>query len=165
MLSEPRPDANAPGCPTLPGIKRNGKGLEMIDQLISWGLNPQPLVADAGYGNATGFRQGRTERNTTYVLAVTFSTTAHPERTLPETTDTRPRLARYRTTPLSLKEFALDARPDQAQRVQWRKGTRTSPENPSANMESDLLALRIMAANRDIPLNEDGSLPEEWLLV
>lgn len=32
-------------------------------------------------------------------------------------------------------------------------------------MESDFLALRIRAANRDIPLNENGSLPEEWLLV
>ena len=140
-------------------------GLEMIDQLISWGLTPPTLVADAGYGNATGFRQGLTERNIPYVLAVTFPTTGHPENARPETTSARPRLARYRTTPLSLKELALNAGREQAQRVKWRKGTKTSPDNPAANMESDFLALRIRAANLDIPLNGDGSLPEEWLLV
>ena len=153
----------------LPDTARNqtkwSMGLEMVDQLISWGLTPPTLVGDAGYGNATGFRLGLTERNIPYVLAVTFSTTAHPESARPETTSARPRLARYRTTALSLKELALDAGREQAHHVKWRKGTRTSPENPAANMESDFLALRIRAANRDIPLNEDGSQPEEWLLV
>ena len=83
----------------LPDTARNqtkwSMGLEMIDQLISWGLNPLPLVGDAGYGNATGFRLGLTERHIAYVLAVTFSTTAHPDNASPETTSARPRLARY----------------------------------------------------------------------
>ena len=153
----------------LPDTARNqtkwSMGLEMIDQLISWHLTPPTLVGDAGYGNATGFRLGLTKRHISYVLAVTFSTTAYPDSTRPETTSTRPRLARYRTPALSLKELALAAGRAQAQHVRWRKGTQTSPDNPAANMESDFLTLRIRAANRDIPLNNDGSLPAEWLLV
>lgn len=98
----------------LPDTARNqtkwSMGLEMVDQLISWDLAPPALVGDAGYGNATGFRLGLTERNIPYVLAVTFSTTAHTENARPETTTARPRLARYRTTPPSLKELALNAR-------------------------------------------------------
>ncbi|MET3173164.1 UNVERIFIED_ORG: SRSO17 transposase [Arthrobacter sp. UYCu721] len=32
-------------------------------------------------------------------------------------------------------------------------------------MTSRFLALRVRPANRDIPLNEDGSLPEAWMLA
>ena len=35
-------------------------------------------VADAGYGDATGFREGLTERGLTYAVAVKATTTAHP---------------------------------------------------------------------------------------
>lgn len=32
-------------------------------------------------------------------------------------------------------------------------------------MKSRFLALRVRPANRDIPLNKDGSLPEAWMLA
>jgi SRSO17 transposase len=36
--------------------------LQLIDQLLAWGLRRLPVLADAGYGNSTGFRQGLARR-------------------------------------------------------------------------------------------------------
>jgi SRSO17 transposase len=49
--------------------------LDMLDEITGnsvdqWGLPRRPVVADAGYGDATEFRLGLTERGLTYVLAV-----------------------------------------------------------------------------------------------
>jgi SRSO17 transposase len=33
--------------------------LDMIDETLDWGLPRRPVVADAAYGDATAFRQGR----------------------------------------------------------------------------------------------------------
>jgi hypothetical protein len=51
--------------------------------------------------------------------------------------------------------------------VVWRHGSRKSADNPTAVMRSRFLALRVRPANRNIPRNPDGSLPEcrlpaEW---
>jgi SRSO17 transposase len=52
--------------------------LEMIDELIEWGRTPPVVVADAGYGDTTAFRQGLTDRGIGYVVAVKSATSAHP---------------------------------------------------------------------------------------
>jgi SRSO17 transposase len=50
--------------------------LDMLDEVTGqragggWGLAARPVVADAGYGDATGFRLGLHERGLTYVVAV-----------------------------------------------------------------------------------------------
>lgn len=41
----------------------------------------------------------------------------------------------------------------------------TGKNNPTARMRSRFLALRVRPANRDIPRDLDGSLPECWLLA
>ncbi len=41
------------------------------------------MVADAGYGDAAGFRQGLTDRGLTYVLAVRPTATTHSAATQP----------------------------------------------------------------------------------
>jgi len=48
--------------------------LEMIDELIQWGRTPPVLTADAGYGDTTAFRQGLTDREIGYVVAVKGAT-------------------------------------------------------------------------------------------
>ena len=48
--------------------------LELIDQLLAWGLRPQPVLADAGYGNSTSFRAGLARRGLQYVVGVESST-------------------------------------------------------------------------------------------
>jgi SRSO17 transposase len=49
----------------------------MIDEITDWGLPARPVVADAAYGDATGFGQGLTDRGLTYVLAVSAATSIH----------------------------------------------------------------------------------------
>jgi SRSO17 transposase len=49
--------------------------------------------------------------------------------------------------------------------ITWRHGTRTSPSNPLAAMTSRFTAIRVRPANRNIPRDTDGSLPECWLIA
>jgi SRSO17 transposase len=143
--------------------------LEMIDELATWGQRPPGLVGDAGYGEITAFRQGLTDRGIPYVLAVKAATTAHPAAAVPEVPPRAGRGApfqpRYRSQPSSMRELALHAGRDAFEHVTWRQGTKTSPENTTATMASRFQALRIRPANRDVPLRDDGSLPEQWLLA
>jgi len=59
--------------------------LEMIDELIEWGRTPAVATADAGYGDTTAFRQGLTDREIGYVVAVKGATSAYPRDATPET--------------------------------------------------------------------------------
>jgi SRSO17 transposase len=143
--------------------------LEMIDELGAWGQKPPVIAADAGYGEITAFRLGLQERGIPFVLAVKASTSAHPASATPErpqaTGAGRPFQARYRVKPSSLRELAIAAGRKQLHQVTWRKGTKTRPDNRTAAMRSRFLTLRVRPANRDIPLQADGSLPEQWLLA
>lgn len=83
--------------------------LDMIDELAEWGLPARPVVADAGYGDASGFRQGLTDRGLTYAVAVNPIATAHPATAAP----VNARLRRDRPptrTPLPRSEDAGDGR-------------------------------------------------------
>lgn len=143
--------------------------LEMIDELATWGLTPPVIAADAGYGEITAFRLGLKARGIPSVLAVKATTSAHPATAIPERPDStgpgRPFQARYRQAPSSLKRLAIAAGRQQLHQVTWCRGTRTGPANRTASMRSRFLALRVRPANKDIPLNEDGSLPEQWLIA
>lgn len=143
--------------------------LEMTDEVIAWGHQPPVIVADAGYGEITAFRQGLSGRNIPYVLAVKASTSAFPAEALPGPAPYAGRgprgTDRYREKPSSLRELALAAGHKELHQATWRHGTRTGPGNRTAAMKSRFLALRIRPANRDIPLREDGSLPETWMLA
>ncbi len=43
-------------------------GLDMIDEVIGWGLTPPVIVADAGYGDSGEFRHGPIGRGLSYVV-------------------------------------------------------------------------------------------------
>jgi SRSO17 transposase len=45
--------------------------LDLIDQAIEWGLSPQVVLADAGYGDITDFRRGLQRRKLAYAVGVT----------------------------------------------------------------------------------------------
>jgi SRSO17 transposase len=151
------------------------QALDMLDEILGapddggWGLHKQPVVADAGYGDATEFRLGLVERGLPYVLAVKPTTSAYPADTEPVTPPYsgrgRPPLPRYREDPSNLVALALAAGRGALRRVTWRHGTRKSPGNPTAAMTSRFLRLRVRPANRDIPRRDDGSLPECWLIA
>ncbi|MBB4685542.1 SRSO17 transposase [Amycolatopsis jiangsuensis] len=144
--------------------------LDMLDEVIGeWGLPSRPVVADAGYGDATEFRLGLTERGLTYALAVSPTATAHPAEAAPVTPawkgTGRPPQPRYPDPPQDLKSLAMAAGRSAGRYVLWRHGSRKTPGNPTASMRSRFLALRIRPANRNIPRDSDGSLPECWLLA
>jgi SRSO17 transposase len=144
--------------------------LEMIDQLRTWGRPPAPVIADAGYGEATAFRLALTQRGIPYVLAVKSTTSAHPDDAIPVQPPRtggrgRPPLPAYPNPPASLKDLALAAGHAATTTLTWREGTKASPANPTAAMSSQFLALRIRPANRDIPRDTDGALPQCWLIT
>jgi SRSO17 transposase len=151
------------------------QALDMLDEITGdeqgggWGLQGRPVVADAGYGDCTGFRLGLETRGLRYVLAVKATTSAYPADaepvTPPYTGRGRPPVPRYRDAPSTLAALALAAGRRALRRVTWRHGTRTGPHNPTAAMTSRFLALRVRPANRDIPRAPDATLPECWVIA
>jgi SRSO17 transposase len=149
--------------------------LDMLDEILEdeseggWGLPTRPVVADAGYGDATEFRLGLAARDLSYVVAVKATTSAYPAGAVPTAPPYagrgRPPTPRYRDQAASLTALALAAGRSALHRVTWRHGSRHSAGNPTAAMHSRFLALRIRPANRDIPRHRDGSLDDRWLLV
>ena len=144
--------------------------LDMLDQLTGeWGLAKLPVVGDSGYGDATEFRLGLDERGFDYVLEVDPTAGAHPHDAAPVTPPYqgrgRPPTPGYPDKPASLRELALAAGRGALRRITWRRGTKKTPANPAAAMRSRFLALRVRPANRNIPRNADGSLPDCWLIA
>jgi SRSO17 transposase len=144
--------------------------LDMLDEVTGeWGLPERPVVADAGYGDTTAFRQGLTDRGLDYVVAVKPTTSAHPGDAVPEqpaySGRGRPPVPRYPEDPSNLRALVLAAGRRALRRVTWRQGTRKTTGNPTAKMRSRFVALRVRPANRDIPRADDGSLAECWLLA
>jgi SRSO17 transposase len=52
--------------------------LELIDQARTWGLAARIVVADAGCGNVTAFREALEQRNLPYAVGVQSSTGVWP---------------------------------------------------------------------------------------
>ncbi|MGY3202514.1 IS701 family transposase [Streptomyces sp. TE5632] len=144
--------------------------LDMLDEARQdWELPDLPVVADAGYGDATGFREGLTERGLTYAVAVKGTTTAYPGDAVPQRPPYagrgRPPVPAYPQPHTTLRQLALDAGRSVARTVTWRRGSKATRGNPRAAMRSRFLALRVRPANRTIRRAADGSLPECWLLA
>ena len=86
--------------------------LEMIDELIGWGLTPPVILGDGAYGDTTELRAGLEQRGLDYVLDVKGTTSAYREEVSPSSRRQRRavggrRAARYREDPSSLKQLAL----------------------------------------------------------
>lgn len=144
--------------------------IEMIDELREWGRPARPVVADAGYGDATEFRQALTTRSIDYVVAVKGATSIHPADAGPRTPARtgragRPPTPRYPDPPTSCTDLIVAAGRSAAATLTWRHGTRTGPGNPTAAMTSQFTALRVRPANRHIDREADGTLPECWLIA
>ena len=128
------------------------------------GLPPATVLADAGYGVDTDFRDGVTTLGLLYVVGVHSSTSLWaPDRgPLPPKRwrgQGRPpsRIRRDRKhQPVSAKELALGS-PQQAwHRVAWREGTNTK-------LASRFAAVRVRPAQRDY--HRTTPRPEEWCLI
>jgi SRSO17 transposase len=135
--------------------------LDILDELLAWGLERRVVQADGGYGDITAFRVGLEERELEYVVQVKATTSAQPADAVPVTPlysgRGRPPAARYPDPASSLRELILAAGRDSAQTVCWRDGDR-------GPLRSDFVALRVRPAN-DAQRQDDGVLPERWLLA
>jgi SRSO17 transposase len=139
--------------------------LQMIDELVGWGIKPPVILGDGAYGDITEFRCGLQERELQYVLDVKSATSAYSEEVQPERPEWkgtgRPPKPRYRQEPSSLKALALAAGKQATQTVTWREGTRGS-------MTSRFLALKVRPANIQLRNNANRNgeeLPVRWLLI
>lgn len=143
--------------------------IEMLDELAEWGYRPPVVAADAGYGDTTAFRLALEQRSIHYVVAVKSSTSAYPAAAEPTTATYpgrgRPPTPGYPDPPTSSKDIILAAGRAARKQLTWRKGSRTSPENKTAAMRSQFVAVRVRPANRDIDRADDGTLPEKWLIA
>jgi SRSO17 transposase len=143
-------------------------GWDVLEAITAAGGARPVVAADAGYGDNTAFRLELAARGWQYAVAVKGTTSAYPHDAVPEmmaySGRGRPGVPRYRARPLTLRQLAI-ASADQFQQVTWRQGTKATRDNPTAAMTSHFLAIRVRAANRDIPRAGDGSLPDCWLLA
>ena len=146
-------------------VEKWRQALEMIDELIGWGITPPVVLGDGAYGDTTGLRTGLEQRGLDYVLDVKGATSAYAEEIAPEQPRRRPGRgrppsARYRQDPSSLKQLALEAGKQAAATVTWREGTR-------GKMSSRFRALRVRPANIDLRRqahNNGDELPVRWLI-
>lgn len=135
--------------------------LELIDQLLGWGLEAQPVLADVAYGNNTEFRQALAARRLRYVVGVESTTTAWlaPARKVqPRRRQKigRPRGAYYPERPKSVEQLARAGSSSDWHNVRWRQATR-------GVQQSRFAACRVQPAHG--PLRHGGEPETLWLLI
>ena len=137
-----------------------GQIREALEQDVPHGV----VLADAGYGNTTAFREGITALGLTYAVGIQPTTTVWPQGQTPLPPAVprrrgRPPTLRRRDAdhqPVAVRELAQGIERRRFRTVTWRQGVRTS-------LRSRFCALRIRPAHRDYWLREPHA--EEWLLI
>jgi SRSO17 transposase len=159
-------DPRRAGCRVPDAVRHVPKwqlALDMLDELVGWGIVPAPVLADAAYGDVTELRMGLHARGVEYVLDCRGAISALPEAARPQ----RPAWSgrgrrgelRYRRPFSTLAELALAAGEQACVEVCWREGTR-------GPMASRFLALRARPTNLKLRNTDPGSeLPVCWLLA
>jgi SRSO17 transposase len=138
--------------------------LQQIGEAVKEGLTPAPVLADAAYGNDTGFRAGLEELKLQYVMGVQSSTTVWPPGTGPlpakpwSGQGRPPSLLRRdgQHSPLSVKELALCLTAEDFHTVNWSQGTK-------GKLRSRFAAIPVRPAHRDYW--RQTAHPELWLLI
>ena len=138
--------------------------LREIERLVEEDLPRAPVVADAGYGDATDFREGVAALGLSYAVGIKSQTTLWP----PDEGPLPPKPYGGRGQPAKRLRRDADHRPTSAESlarslparawrtVRWREGTR-------GRMSSRFAAVRVRAAHRDERLTAPRE--KEWLLV
>jgi SRSO17 transposase len=138
--------------------------LEQVAQLTTDGVPAAPVVADAGYGVVTAFRDALTAHGMPYMVGISTETTVWaPGRTPLPAPKYRgvgrpPTLVRRtrRHRPLRVTALAQQLPTSAWRTVTWRQGTR-------GPMRSRFAAVRVRPAHRDDWRSTPR--PEEWLLI
>ena len=140
--------------------------LAQIKRLTEQGAPKHCVLADAGYGVDTAFREGLSELGLSYVVGVTGQVTVWPpgHEPLPPAAysgrgavPTRLRLGQAKhQRPQSIKELAFELAPSQWQTIEWREGS-------NFTLRSRFARVRVRAAHREHLRTQQR--PEEWLLI
>src|SRR6201981_12187 len=138
--------------------------LQQIRQALAEKVTPAPVLADAGYGNDSQFREELTKLRLAYVVGIQGSTTVWRPGEVPLSAKRwkglgrPPKLLRRdkQHQPISVKQLAESLAPGSWENASWREGTKQ-------RLRSRFAALRVRIAHRDYWRSE---LPaEEWLLI
>ena len=135
-------------------------GLDLLDQARDWGLSDRLVVADAGYGDTTEFRDGLEARRLAYVVGISATVgvwTRPPKVSVPPYRGRGQPPTRYAygtQRPIAAKEAATTATGWKT--VRWRQGTK-------GWLASRFLARRVHPSHGFV----EGQPPhaEVWLLV
>jgi SRSO17 transposase len=138
--------------------------LEQIRAARDAGLPPATVLADAGYGVDTEFRDGITELGLLYVVGIHSSSSLWAPGTAPLPPKRwcgqgrPPSLIRRdrKHRPVSAKELALGLPKSAWLRVIWREGTNTK-------LASRFAFVRVRPAHRDY--HRSSPRPEEWCMI
>jgi len=124
--------------------------LDEIDYLLAAQVPRAPVLADAGYGMITEFRNGLTERGLTYAVGV------QPDQGVELALEESP--SRWRIKPANGSAHALaEALPSSAwHMITWREGTR-------GDQTSRFAAVRVRQTHR-VKIKEPIR-PTEWLII
>ncbi len=140
--------------------------LAQIERLMEQGAPKHCVLADAGYGVDTAFREGLSAMGLSYVVGVTGAVTVWPPGRAPlappaysgrGVVPTRQRLgpAEHQRAQ-SIKELAFELAPSQWQSVEWREGS-------NFTLRSRFARVRVRAAHRE--QQRTHMRAEEWLLI
>ena len=136
--------------------------LALLDRALSWGLSKRPVVADAGYGDSTEFRDALVERELPYVVGVAGNLVVWPPGKMPKPPASGKGLGRPRTrwvdgnaTPVTISDLAKRLPQTAWRKITWREGTRGPQSGTFA-------VVRVRTAHR----HKQGAAPgiEQWLL-
>jgi SRSO17 transposase len=138
--------------------------LEQVRTAIEAGVTPGIVLADAGYGDETAFRDGITALGLLYSVGIRPGTTVWPPGVsplppAPGTGRGRPPSLLRRGPghePLSVKALAMSLPPTAYQSVHWREGSQST-------LSSRFAAVRVRPAHRDYWRSKPRD--EEWLLI
>jgi SRSO17 transposase len=133
--------------------------LRQIDEALRWGVRRHVVLADAGYGEVTEFRDELEARQLHYLVGipgepVVWAPDSEPQIPRKKTRKGRPRTKYVDTDhpPISVRELALSL---PFRKVSWRQGSRGWQSSPFA-------AVRIRTAHGHSKGAPPGS--EQWLL-
>lgn len=147
-------------------VKFQTKGaiaLAQIDELLDEEIPLAPVVADAGYGASTEFRDALTKRGLCYAVGILPDTNLWPPGTEPLARTLLKEPGRQltlscrragRQQPVLARELVLSLPTEAWKTVRWREGTK-------GMMRSRFAAIRVLVAHR----NSHGSRGPEWLLA
>ena len=138
--------------------------LEQMRRAITQGVRPGVVLADAGYGDETAFRDSLTALGLLYAVGIRPATTVWAPSTAPLPPKAwvgrgvKPTKLRREpgNEPVSVKALAMGLPPQAWQTVTWREGT-------NAELSGRFAALRVRPAHRDYL--QTTLRAQEWLLI